>query len=88
SVDLLFPDVGELCGGSQREEDYAKLKNRIEELGMVEKAYQWYLDSRRWGGCVHSGFGLGFDRLMMYITGIDNIRDVQPYPRTYGEMEF
>ena len=87
-VDLLFPDVGELCGGSQREEDYAKLKNRIEELGMVEKAYQWYLDSRRCGGCVPSGFGLGFDRLMMYITGIDNIRDVQPYPRTYGEMEF
>ena len=88
AVDLLFPDVGELCGGSQREEDYSKLKARIEELGMPVEAYQWYLDSRRWGGCVHSGFGLGFDRLLMYITGLENIRDVEPYPRNYGEMLF
>ena len=88
AVDLLFPDVGELCGGSQREEDYQKLKARIEELHMPVESYQWYLDSRRWGGCVHSGFGLGFDRLLMYITGLENIRDVEPYPRTYGEMDF
>lgn len=88
AVDLLFPDVGELCGGSQREENYDKLLNRIKELKMPVEAYQWYLDSRRWGGCVHSGFGLGFDRLLMYITGIENIRDVEPYPRTYLEMLF
>lgn len=88
AVDLLFPGVGELCGGSQREEDYDKLKTRIEELGLPMESYQWYLDSRRWGGCVHSGFGLGFDRLLMYITGLDNIRDVQPYPRSYKDMEF
>ncbi len=88
AVDLLFPDVGELCGGSQREEDYGKLLKRMEELHMNIPAYQWYLDTRRFGGCVHSGFGLGFDRLLMYITGLDNIRDVQPYPRTYKDMAF
>lgn len=88
AADLLFPDVGELCGGSQREEDYDTLLDRIRELGMSEESYRWYLDSRRWGGSVHSGFGLGFDRLLMYITGLENIRDVQPYPRTYGDMEF
>ncbi len=88
AVDLLFPDVGELCGGSQREEDLAKLKTRMEELKMNIPNYQWYLDTRRFGGCAHSGFGLGFDRLLMYITGLDNIRDVEPYPRTYGEMVF
>lgn len=88
AVDLLLPDVGELCGGSQREEDYEKLEKRIEELGLSTSSYQWYLDLRRFGGCVHSGFGLGFDRLLMFLTGIQNIRDVQPYPRTYREMLF
>lgn len=88
AVDLLFPDVGELCGGSQREENYDKLLKRIEALKMPVPSYQWYLDSRRFGGCVHSGFGLGFDRLLMYITGMENIRDVEPYPRTYKEMAF
>jgi len=88
AADLLFPNVGELCGGSQREESYEKLLTRIKELDMPVESYQWYLDSRRWGGCVHSGFGLGFDRLLMYITGIENIRDVQPYPRTYLDMLF
>jgi len=88
AADLLFPNVGELCGGSQREESCEKLLTRIKELDMPVESYQWYLDSRRWGGCVHSGFGLGFDRLLMYITGIENIRDVQPYPRTYLDMLF
>lgn len=88
AVDLLLPEVGELCGGSQREEDYDKLLQRMKELNMNIEGYQWYLDLRRYGGCVHSGFGLGFDRLLMFLTGIQNIRDVQPYPRTYKEMQF
>jgi len=88
AADLLFPNVGELCGGSQREESCEKFFPRITSLDMPVESYQWYLDSRRWGGCVHSGFGLGFDRLLMYITGIENIRDVQPYPRTYLDMLF
>lgn len=88
AVDLLLPEVGELCGGSQREEIYDKLLARMKELKMETQGYQWYLDLRRFGGCVHSGFGLGFDRLLMFLTGIQNIRDVQPYPRTYKEMLF
>lgn len=88
AVDLLLPEVGELCGGSQREEDYDKLLQRMKDLNMNIEGYQWYLDLRRYGGCVHSGFGLGFDRLLMFLTGIQNIRDVQPYPRTYKEMQF
>lgn len=88
ACDLLVPYVGELVGGSQREENYDKLKARMDELGMEESTLQWYLDLRRWGGCVHSGFGLGFDRMLMYLSGVQNIRDVQPYPRTPRNMIF
>ena len=81
--DLLVPGVGELVGGSQREEDYEKLKAKMEEVGNDKELY-WYLDTRKYGGCVHSGFGLGFERMLMYVTGIQNIRDVIPFPRTPG----
>lgn len=87
ACDLLVPTVGELVGGSQREENYDILKAKMEELGN-DKGLEWYLELRKFGGCVHSGFGLGFDRLLMYITGISNIRDVQPYPRTPGSLRF
>lgn len=87
ACDLLVPGVGELVGGSQREENYEVLKKKMEELGN-DKGLEWYLDLRRFGGCVHSGFGLGFDRLLMYITGMSNIRDVEPYPRTPGSLKF
>lgn len=86
--DLLVPVVGELIGGSQREDDYEKLKTRIAELGMDEKDYWWYLDLRRYGSCVHSGFGLGFERMMMFLTGMQNIRDTIPFPRTPKNCEF
>jgi asparaginyl-tRNA synthetase len=88
ACDLLVPYVGELVGGSQREENYEKLEKRMKDLGMDQSTLQWYLDLRRFGGCVHSGFGLGFDRMMMYMTGISNIRDVQPYPRTPRNLVF
>ncbi|MGI5888638.1 MAG: asparagine--tRNA ligase [Oscillospiraceae bacterium] len=84
AVDLLVPGIGELCGGSQREEDYDKLLARIREMGLRESDYDWYLDLRRFGTVVHSGFGLGFERLIMYVTGMQNIRDVELYPRTVG----
>ena len=84
AVDLLVPGIGEIIGGSQREEDYDKLITRMNELGLKEEDYSWYLDTRRYGTCVHSGFGLGFERLVMYMTGISNIRDVIPFPRTPG----
>lgn len=87
ACDLLVPGVGEICGGSQREENYEILKKKMEELGN-DKGLEWYLDLRKYGGCIHSGFGLGFDRLIMYITGISNIRDVQPYPRTPGSLKY
>ena len=87
ACDLLVPMVGELVGGSQREERYELLKAKMEELGN-DKELQWYLDTRRYGGCRHSGFGIGFDRLLMYITGMQNIRDVQPYPRTSGSIKY
>lgn len=86
--DLLVPGIGELIGGSQREEDITKLKNRMNELGLNEKDYWWYLDLRRYGSVPHSGFGLGFERMMMYVTGMQNIRDVIPYPRTPKNCEF
>ena len=84
AVDMLVPGIGEIIGGSQREEDYKKLTNRMRELGLKEEDYSWYLDTRRYGTVVHSGFGLGFERLVMYMTGMSNIRDVIPFPRTPG----
>ena len=86
AADMLVPGVGEMIGGSQREERYDVLKSRMEELGMNCDMYQWYLDLRRFGSAVHSGYGLGFERLLMYITGISNIRDVLPFPRTTGSL--
>lgn len=88
AVDLEVPGAGELMGGSQREEDYDKLLNRIRELGMKEEDFDWYLNLRKFGGCVHSGFGMGFERLLIYLTGVDNIRDVIPYPRTPGNCDY
>ena len=87
AVDLLVPGIGELCGGSQREERYDFLLKRMRELGLKEEDYKFYLDTRRYGTNKHSGFGLGFERMVMYVTGISNIRDVQLYPRTVGSLE-
>ena len=88
ATDLLVPGIGELIGGSQREDNLEKLENRMNELGLNKEDYWWYLDLRRYGSITHSGFGLGFERLMMYITGIPNIRDVIPFPRTPNNCEF
>lgn len=88
AVDLEVPGAGELMGGSQREEDYDKLVLRMKELGMDMSELDWYLNLRRFGGCVHSGFGMGFERLLIYLTGVENIRDVVPYPRTPGNCDF
>lgn len=88
AVDLLVPGIGELCGGSQREERPDMLMRRIDELGLDREAYGWYLDLRRFGSVKHAGFGLGFERLIMYLTGMSNIRDVLPFPRTTGTAEF
>lgn len=88
AVDLEMPGVGELIGGSQREDDYEKLIKRMDELDMDKKDYWWYLDMRKYGSTVHSGFGIGFERLLLYLTGVDNIRDVIPYPRTPGNCDF
>ena len=88
AADLLVPGIGELIGGSQREERLDVLLNRMNELGLKEEDYWWYLDLRRFGGTRHAGFGLGFERLIMYLTGMTNIRDVIPYPRTTGSAEF
>ena len=88
ATDLLVPGIGELIGGSQREDVLEKLENRIAELGLNRDDYWWYLDLRRYGSITHSGFGLGFERLMMYVTGIQNIRDVIPFPRTPKNCEF
>ena len=88
AVDLEVPGAGELMGGSQREENYDKLLGRIRELGMKEEDFDWYLNLRKFGGCVHSGFGMGFERLIIYLTGVDNIRDVIPYPRTPGNCDY
>ena len=84
AVDMLVPGIGEIIGGSQREEDYDKLVNRMNELGLKQEEYSWYLDTRKYGTVIHSGFGLGFERLVMYMTGMSNIRDVIPFPRTPG----
>lgn len=88
ACDLLVPGVGEIIGGSQREERYDVLKARIEETGMTEEDYWWYMDLRKYGGVKHSGYGLGFERIIMYITGMSNIRDVLPFPRTPKTAEF
>ena len=88
AVDLEVPGAGELMGGSQREENYDKLVERMHELDMDESSMEWYLNLRKYGGCIHSGFGMGFERLLIYLTGVDNIRDVIPYPRTPKNCEF
>ena len=87
AVDCLVPGIGEIIGGSQREDDYNKLKARIEELGMKEEDYQFYMDLRKYGSTRHAGFGLGFERCIMYLTGMTNIRDVLPFPRTVNNCE-
>ena len=88
AADCLVPGIGEIIGGSQREERIDVLERRIVELGMDASQYKYYLDLRRYGGCHHAGFGLGFERLVMYLTGVDNIRDVLPHPRTVGNADF
>ena len=88
AMDLLVPKVGEIIGGSQREERLDRLTSRMTEMEIGEEPLWWYLDSRRWGSCPHAGFGLGFERLIMYLTGMDNIRDVIPFPRTPRHCEF
>ena len=86
AVDCLVPGVGEIIGGSQREERLSVLEERMEELGLSQVDYKRYLDLRRYGTCKHAGFGLGFERLVMYVTGMQNIRDVIPYPRTVNNL--
>lgn len=88
AMDVLFPKIGEIIGGSQREEDYEKLRARAKEMGVPEKDIWWYLDTRRFGTAPHSGFGLGFERLLLFVTGMTNIRDVIPFPRTPNNAEF
>lgn len=88
AVDLLVPQAGELMGGSQREERLDVLVNKMNELGVPTDGMEWYLNLRKYGGCVHSGFGMGFERLLIYLTGVENIRDVIPFPRTPGNCEF
>ncbi len=88
AVDLEVPGAGELMGGSQREEDYDKLVSRMKELGLNPEEMEWYLNLRKYGTCPHAGFGMGFERLLIYLTGVDNIRDVIAYPRTPGNCEF
>jgi asparaginyl-tRNA synthetase len=88
AMDVLVPRLGEIIGGSEREDDLEKLESRMDELGMNKADYSWYLDLRRYGTAPHSGFGLGFERLIQYVTGMANIRDVIPYPRSVGQAEF
>ncbi|MEA4937360.1 MAG: asparagine--tRNA ligase [Paludibacter sp.] len=88
AMDVLFPKIGEIIGGSQREEDYTRLKTRAAEMGVPEKDIWWYMDTRRFGTAPHSGFGLGFERLLLFVTGMGNIRDVIPFPRTPNNAEF
>ena len=88
AMDILFPLIGEIIGGSQREDDLDKLEKRMEEMEIDREELWWYIESRRFGTCIHSGFGLGFERLMMFITGMKNIRDVIPFPRTPHNAEF
>lgn len=88
AMDVLFPKIGEIIGGSERESDLAKLEARVDELGMSRKNLEWYIDTRRFGSCPHSGFGLGFERLLLFVTGMQNIRDVIPFPRTPKNCEY
>ena len=87
-MDCLVPGIGEIIGGSQREDDYDKLVKRMEEMGLNKEDYNFYLDLRKYGSARHSGFGLGFERCVMYVTGMSNIRDVESFPRTTGNAEF
>ena len=88
AVDLEVPGAGELMGGSQREENYDKMIARCKEMGVDTMPIDWYLNLRKFGSCVHSGFGMGFERLVMYLTGVENIRDVIPFPRTPNNCEY
>ena len=88
AMDVLFPKIGEIIGGSEREADLDKLEARIDELGMSRRTLEWYIDTRRFGSCPHSGFGLGFERLLLFVTGMANIRDVIPFPRTPKNAEY
>jgi asparaginyl-tRNA synthetase len=88
AMDVLFPGIGEIIGGSQREEDYDKLANRMKEMHIPLEEMYWYLDTRKFGTAPHSGFGLGFERLILFVTGMGNIRDVIPFPRTPMNAEF
>ena len=88
AMDILFPKIGEIIGGSEREADLDKLERRIDELKMSRRTLEWYIDTRRFGSCPHSGFGLGFERLLLFVTGMANIRDVIPFPRTPKNAEF
>jgi asparaginyl-tRNA synthetase len=88
AMDVLFPKIGEIIGGSERESDYDKLAKRIEELQIPSKDMWWYLDTRKFGTCPHAGFGLGFERLLLFVTGMANIRDVIPFPRTPRNADF
>ncbi|MBQ7511728.1 MAG: asparagine--tRNA ligase, partial [Prevotella sp.] len=87
-TDVLFPQIGEIIGGSVREESYDKLMAEIERRQMDQTHLWWYIDTRRWGSCPHAGFGLGFERLILFVTGMQNIRDVIPFPRTPKSAEF
>ena len=88
AMDVLVPNIGEIIGGSQREERLELLEARMDEAGMDKETYWWYLEARKYGSVPHSGFGLGFERLIMLVTGISNIRDVIPFPRTPKSIEF
>ena len=88
AMDILFPNIGEIVGGSQREERLDKLEARMEEMGVSKNELWWYLETRKFGTCQHAGFGLGFERLMMFVTGMKNIRDVIPFPRTPQSANF
>jgi asparaginyl-tRNA synthetase len=87
-MDLLVPKVGEIIGGSQREERLDMLQHKMRSFDILPESLDWYLDTRRWGNCPHAGFGLGFERFLMYITGMENVRDVIPFPRTPGNARF
>ena len=88
AMDILAPGIGEIVGGSQREERLDKLEQRMKEMDIPTEEMSWYLDTRRYGACEHAGFGLGFERLVQFVTGMGNIRDVIPFPRTPGNCEF